>query len=133
MRFISHSPEETKKIAVQFVRELSLGNVIGLKGDLGSGKTTFVQGMAQGLGIDDRHYVNSPTFTLVNVYGPLVHVDLYRIESPIELASLGLEDYLGSHIVVIEWAEKFDQKTDREVFIRSANPMKEGERQIEIV
>lgn len=121
MEFISKSLVQTQKIGSDFAKKLVLGTlrkavVIGLFGDLGSGKTTFVQGMAKGLGIRSDHYVNSPTFTLVNEYDRLIHVDLYRLEKPEEVQTLGLTDYLESpHILVVEWAEKWDTAYDARV------------------
>lgn len=120
MKFLSKSAEETRKIGADFSEKLlPLKNhsLIGITGDLGSGKTTFIQGMARGLGIDPRYYVSSPTFTLVNEYvrkessGPrLIHVDLYRIEKPQEGHFLALEEYFQpGHIVVIEWPERLPE------------------------
>ena len=109
MEYQSRSVKETQKIAEKFAREIDCTPMwIGLTGDLGAGKTTFVQGMARGLGIDPKHYVNSPTFTLVNEYGDrLVHVDLYRIEKPSEIETLALEEYVQpGRVIVIEWPEK---------------------------
>jgi tRNA threonylcarbamoyladenosine biosynthesis protein TsaE len=105
-------------IAAGFAKRLNPGSVVGLIGDLGAGKTTFVQGMAKGLGIDPDYYVNSPTFTLVNEYRgrgiPLVHVDLYRIEKPIEGETLGLDEYLASGAVVaVEWVERMPELEKR--------------------
>ena len=111
MKYVSKSASQTANIAADFGRTLGPGRVIGLTGDLGSGKTTFVQGLAWGLGIDPEYYVNSPTFTLVNEYrgkGPdLIHVDLYRIEKPREGETLGLDEYLASGaILAVEWIER---------------------------
>jgi len=82
------------------------GEIIGLSGELGGGKTTFVKGLAKGLGI--KEIVASPTFVLIKDYGKLVHIDLYRLLGKAEIESLGLSDYLGQKdkICVIEWAEK---------------------------
>ena len=84
------------------------GAVLALHGELGSGKTCFVQGLARALGI--RQPVTSPTFTMVNEYSsrcPLVHMDLYRIHDPQELLSIDFENYLDTKgIIVIEWAER---------------------------
>ncbi|MFQ6616081.1 MAG: tRNA (adenosine(37)-N6)-threonylcarbamoyltransferase complex ATPase subunit type 1 TsaE [Fidelibacterota bacterium] len=105
----SGSPEETREIASRFARSLSPGDVVALEGELGSGKTTFIQGLAQGLGIPD--VVNSPTFKLVSEYEgrvTLYHLDFYRLESPRELVNLGLDHYLlGNGIAAIEWADRF--------------------------
>lgn len=84
--------------------------VIALIGDLGSGKTAFVQGLAKGLQVPDGYYITSPTFTLVNEYPgrcPLVHVDLYRLERIDDLEDIGLDDLLHDRAVIaIEWADK---------------------------
>lgn len=111
MKHVSKSASQTANIAADFGRALKKRAVIGLIGDLGAGKTTFVQGLAKGLGIDPEYYVNSPTFTLINEYrghGPdLIHVDLYRIEKPLEGETLGLDEYLASGaIVAVEWIER---------------------------
>ncbi|MBI2438131.1 MAG: tRNA (adenosine(37)-N6)-threonylcarbamoyltransferase complex ATPase subunit type 1 TsaE [Lentisphaerae bacterium] len=114
-KVISKSPEETRTLAGDLARELKScgaldrpGAVLALHGELGSGKTCFVQGLAQALGI--RQAVTSPTFTMVNEYQgecPLIHVDLYRIHTAEELLSIDLEDYFDSGgITVIEWAER---------------------------
>lgn len=105
---LSKSPEETRKIGSRFVKGLTRRPcLVGLTGDLGSGKTVFVQGMAKGLGIDPRNYVTSPTFTMINEYKNLIHADLYRIEKPSEGATLAIEEYLqGENIIVVEWIER---------------------------
>jgi tRNA threonylcarbamoyladenosine biosynthesis protein TsaE len=138
MKFITESPSQTRRIAADFVKGLKPGSVVGLVGDLGAGKTTFVQGMAKGLGIEPEYYVNSPTFTLVNEYRgkgiPLIHVDLYRIEKPEEGETLGLDEYLASGaIVAVEWIERMPElekrMTDRvEIRVAGAN-----RREIEII
>ena len=89
---------------------LKPGDVLALVGDLGSGKTRWVQGVCAGLGVTG--VVNSPTFTLVNEYHgrcPVYHIDLYRLVDPGELLTFGLEDYLyGGGISLIEWADRAD-------------------------
>src|SRR5262249_49524254 len=120
MKFISKSPAETKKIAADFAKKIVSSQrwpvpvIAGLFGELGAGKTTFVQGLARGCGIDPDYYVNSPTFTMVNEYQGkaivLIHVDLYRVERPIEGRTLALEEYLlPGHLVVVEWPEKWPE------------------------
>lgn len=105
--FISHSAEETKEFAKSFALALKPGDVICLDGDLGAGKTAFVQGMAKGMGIDD--YITSPTFTIVNEYYgtmPLYHFDVYRIAESEEMYEIGYDEYItGDGVCVIEWAD----------------------------
>lgn len=109
----SKSPEETSRIAANFARDAQPGLVFGLVGDLGAGKTQFVKGFAQGLGIAER--VHSPTFTLVNEYRsgriPCFHLDLYRLETPEQILAAGLEFYFRPEgaITLIEW---FDRARD---------------------
>ncbi len=107
---VSKSPEETAAIGEKIGRLFSEGIVICLYGDLGAGKTLFVQNLAKGLGIDED--VTSPTFNIMNVYEgrlPLYHFDLYRLEQEYELEDIGFYDYVDDPdgIVVIEWADKF--------------------------
>lgn len=104
---VSHGIEQTRRLGAHLGRLLSAGDVILLEGEFGSGKTTFTQGVAKGLGLDNR-YVNSPTFTLINEYRGgrlhLAHIDLYRLQGASEIATLGLDDYLeGKGVTVIEW------------------------------
>jgi tRNA threonylcarbamoyladenosine biosynthesis protein TsaE len=107
--FISHSPAETELLGERWGRAAQHGWVIALSGDLGAGKTQLVKGLARGLGVSMR--VHSPTFTLVNEYGGgrlrLFHLDLYRLETPKQIHSAGLEEYLQPDgVTVIEWAER---------------------------
>jgi tRNA threonylcarbamoyladenosine biosynthesis protein TsaE len=109
--FTSHSPAETEAFGEQLGRQASAGLVIGLCGDLGAGKTSLVRGLARGLAITSR--VHSPTFTLVNEYAggrlKLFHLDLYRLETPDQLRSAGVDEFLASDgVTVIEWAERLD-------------------------
>jgi len=105
---VSASPQETHSVAAELVKALPAGSVVALHGELGSGKTCFVQGMARALNITQA--VTSPTFTIVGEYAgtlPLYHIDLYRIHDPDELLAIGFEDYLeGDGITAIEWAER---------------------------
>lgn len=105
----TRSAEETQALAATLAAELPPGTVLCLHGDLGAGKTCFVQGLARALGV--RRPVGSPTFTLINEYPgkkPLAHIDLYRIRGAGDAFGLGLEDYLCHYggIVAIEWAER---------------------------
>jgi tRNA threonylcarbamoyladenosine biosynthesis protein TsaE len=108
---ISRSPEETAALGERWGQEAQPGWVIGLSGELGAGKTQLVKGLARGLGFPGR--VHSPTFALVNTYSggrlPLVHLDLYRLETANQIAAVGLEELLrdGTGVTVIEWAERW--------------------------
>jgi tRNA threonylcarbamoyladenosine biosynthesis protein TsaE len=109
MEFISHSPAETEAFGKALARHARAGLVIALSGDLGAGKTRLVKGFARGLGTFGR--VHSPTFTLVNEYGDgrlkLFHLDLYRLETPEQLGSADLDEFLEPEgISIIEWAER---------------------------
>ncbi len=106
----TNSEEETHHFACKFSKEIQAGDVLLLQGDLGAGKTTFIQGLAKGLKVPESVMTHSPTFTLINEYPGkinLVHIDLYRIEHFQQLYELGLEEYLdGQRILAVEWAEK---------------------------
>ena len=108
-RIFSRSAEETEAAGRAFAARLQPGDVVALTGTLGSGKTRFVAGVCEGLGV--RAHVSSPTFTLINEYpaafGVVAHVDMYRINSMKEVADLGIEEYFNSRCVcLIEWAER---------------------------
>jgi len=102
------SVEATRELACALGRRVSAGLVIALTGDLGSGKTTFVQGLARGLDVPSDCYVTSPSFTLINEYPgriPLYHADLYRLGEGSDLEGIGLLEHLeGEGVVAIEWA-----------------------------
>ena len=109
MEFISHSPAETESLGERWGRDAQSGLVVALSGDLGAGKTQLVRGFARGLGVSTR--VHSPTFTLVNEYTggrlKLFHLDLYRLETPEQVHSAGIEEFLKPDgVAVIEWAER---------------------------
>src|SRR5437899_12170775 len=110
--FATHSAEETTELGRRLAAELKPGGIILLRGDLGAGKTTLVKGIAEGFRAAKQEDVTSPTFTLIHEYrGPDVtvyHIDLYRIETERELATLGIEDLLRDEraLVLIEWGEK---------------------------
>jgi tRNA threonylcarbamoyladenosine biosynthesis protein TsaE len=108
-QFVSHSEAETRSIARALAAVMQPGATILLSGDLGAGKTAFVKGLAEGLAIDPDD-VTSPTFTLVHEYQggrlPLVHVDLYRLDTA-ELDEIGLDlDLAFAGVVAVEWAER---------------------------
>lgn len=108
MRYETNSPEETFKLGKSLGEKVMPGTVICLNGDLGVGKTLFTQGFAKGLGIDES--VNSPTFTIVQIYEegriPMYHFDVYRIGDYEEMYEIGYEDYFfGEGVCLIEWSE----------------------------
>ena len=103
----THNPEATMRAGVEFAQSLKPGDVVALHGELGSGKTLFVKGVATGLGLDEE--VSSPTFALIHEYGippGLYHMDCYRETSLERWRLLGLSDYFdGEAVSIIEWAE----------------------------
>ena len=107
MEYISYSEADTVKIGKILAANLEPGTVVAMYGDLGSGKTAMVRGMAQGLGLNAR--VSSPTFTIVNEYLgeiPLFHFDMYRLGDADELFEIGWEDYIQrGGICAVEWSE----------------------------
>lgn len=106
--FNTSSPEETVELGRQIGKELKAGAVAALIGELGAGKTSFTQGIAEGL--DVTSYVKSPSFTIVNEYKgrlPVYHIDLYRLGNINEIHEFGIEEYFyGDGVTIIEWAEK---------------------------
>lgn len=116
--------EETAALGRLLAGTLSAGDVVLLYGDLGAGKTAFVRGLAEGLGIQ-RYEVSSPTFTLIQEYRggrlTLFHVDLYRIEDPREFDDLGLDEIAMDGVLAIEWAEKLPQGWPGAVAVRIAH------------
>jgi len=117
VKITSHTPQETERIGAFLGALLSRGDIIALAGELGTGKTTLVRGIAQGMGIEGAD-VASPSFTLVNEYtGPLpfFHIDLYRLEDEGELLGIDFEEYIrGDGVAVIEWADRIPQAVPRE-------------------
>ena len=104
---VTGSPAGTEAAASGLARHVRRGDLLLLEGEMGSGKTTFVRGLARGLGVSGD--VMSPTFQLVRVYRgsvQLAHVDLYRLERAGELADLGLDELLDEGAVVVEWGER---------------------------
>ena len=110
MEATAHSVEETERLGEELAKELQPGDVLALTGEIGSGKTTFVRGLAKGLGIPVSS-VASPSFVLVREYHrgriPLYHSDLFRLEGMQETMTVGLEEYYDRDgVTVIEWANK---------------------------
>lgn len=109
MEFITHSVEDTEKVAKKLASALKGGEVIAFFGGLGMGKTAFTRGLCSGLGFSDG--VQSPTFSLVNQYNgkyTVYHFDMYRINTYDDLYSTGFFDYLDTGVLVIEWSENIE-------------------------
>jgi len=109
MEFISRNADQTRRAGMRLGTLLRTGDAVHLIGDLGAGKTTFVQGVARGWGSLDA--ASSPTFVLVNVYrradgSQLFHLDAYRLSGPAEAADLDIEELLTTGPLVVEWAER---------------------------
>jgi len=110
--FISNSPAETEAMGQQFAKEIGVGSILALNGDLGSGKTVFVKGLVAGLG--SRADVTSPTFTILHEYRggrlPVYHFDFFRLENRESIVRLGFDDYFfGDGVSVIEWGDRFPE------------------------
>jgi len=110
MRFVSNSPEQTRKLGETLGRLLVAGDVVAMIGRLGAGKTVFTQGIAHGLDVGPDEYVSSPSFALVNQYKgrlPIFHVDTYRLGDEAEMVALGYEEYFEPEgVTIVEWADK---------------------------
>lgn len=123
--YITHSAEETIAVGRTLAPQLKSARLVILRGDLGAGKTTLAKGIAEALHAASQEDVTSPTFTLIHEYrGPdvnIYHVDLYRIETPRELETLGLDELIAEpdNLVLLEWGEKFPRfQIERDLEIR---------------
>ena len=117
---ICHNTEQTRALAARVARQLPKGAVLALVGELGAGKTCFVQGLADALGVLDPKQVLSPTYALVHEYPCrdllLVHMDLYRLDSVESFEDLGLQEYFyrKDAVVAVEWADKLPELMPKE-------------------
>src|ERR1700730_19289551 len=110
--YTTNSPEETIALGRELASQLGPPKIVVLRGDLGAGKTTLVKGIAEGFRAASHDDVTSPTFTLIHEYrgqaATIYHIDLYRIDTPRELETLGLDDLMTDNsVLLIEWGEKF--------------------------
>jgi tRNA threonylcarbamoyladenosine biosynthesis protein TsaE len=135
--FITQSPEETIALGRTLAGMLTPPKLVVLRGDLGAGKTTLVKGIAEAFQSASADDVTSPTFTLIHEYrGPeatLYHIDLYRVDTPRQLETLGIDDLITDNsILLIEWGEKFARfERERDVEI-AMERVSENERQVRI-
>lgn len=131
---ISRSPDETEAYAKLLYGMLTPGDIVGLYGPLGAGKSCFVRGVARAAGVDPDE-VTSPSFTLINEYlggeQPIFHFDLYRLQEPAEFYSTGGDDYFDRDgIVLIEWAEKGGEFVPRQDYLVRMEIVDENRRQL---
>ena len=135
--FTTKSPEETIALGRELASLLTPPKLVVLRGDLGAGKTTLIKGIAEGFNAASQEDVTSPTFTLIHEYrGPsatLYHIDLYRVDTQRELETLGLDDLMSEHsVLLIEWGEKFERfQNERDVEI-VLERVSENERRIKV-
>jgi tRNA threonylcarbamoyladenosine biosynthesis protein TsaE len=119
--FTTRSESETAAVGRELASTLSKGAVVLLFGDLGAGKTAFVRGLAEGLGLAPAD-VSSPTFTLIQEYRggrvPLLHADLYRLDDPREIDELGLDELGSGAVVAIEWGGKLPHPPEKAIVVR---------------
>ena len=136
MKFVSNSVEDTIGIGVKLARKLKKGDCVALIGDLGSGKTVFTKGIAEGLGVKNPRYVNSPTFVIIKEYKgkiPLYHFDLYRLHRSTLLDAESYEEYFyGDGVSVIEWADNIRGLLPRKHVEARLKVAGENRRKIEI-
>ena len=134
MVYVTHSERETEDLGVELARQLPDGSVVAFYGELGSGKTAFVRGMARGMGIDAL--VSSPTFTIVNEYvgaRSLFHFDMYRLGSADELFDIGWEDYLARNgVCAVEWSENVEDAFEGDEIVVSFRKLDETTREITV-
>ena len=119
---ISKSPEQTIEIGSRLGQQLRGGEVIGVCGPLGSGKTHLIKGIAAGAGAQDPRHVNSPTFVIVNEYSgrlDIYHIDAYRLNSVSEFEMIGFDDFCHAQsVVMIEWADKIESALEGAEYMR---------------
>ena len=134
--FETHSEEETIELGRKIARDLPKRAVILLIGNLGAGKTTLAKGILSGLGVADPEDVTSPTFTLIHEYGGgrAYHIDLYRLDTTQQVATLGLEEILDREaVILIEWGERFPHLFPSGKVEIHLKPLSESARQVTII
>jgi tRNA threonylcarbamoyladenosine biosynthesis protein TsaE len=133
LHIVSHSESETRALAQKLGPHFQNPNVVVLTGALGCGKTVFVRGLVDALGIDEE-IVNSPSFTMVNEYPgekPLFHLDLYRLDDPSQLHEIGWDEYLNRDgLFVVEWGDKAGPFLPRRYYLVQFKILDEHRREI---
>ena len=133
--YITHSEEETIELGRGIARQLPRRSVVLLIGNLGAGKTTLAKGIVSGLGAAPPEEVSSPTFTLIHEYGEgrVYHIDLYRLDRPEEIATLGLDEIFEKDaVVLIEWGERFPDLIPTECIEIHLRPRDTNDREIAV-
>lgn len=141
-KYISHSEKKTRTLAKEIAAGLTTGTVLGLSGELGSGKTQFTKGLAEYF--DIKNTITSPTFVLLKPYNiknkkhikQLIHVDCYRLDNPGELLAIGLQEFMAdkNNLIVIEWAEKIKDILPKNTqWIKFKTGKKENEREVSLL
>ncbi|OGY47176.1 MAG: tRNA (adenosine(37)-N6)-threonylcarbamoyltransferase complex ATPase subunit type 1 TsaE [Candidatus Buchananbacteria bacterium RIFCSPHIGHO2_02_FULL_38_8] len=136
MKYLTDSENQTIQLGKKIATKLKGGEVIGLVGNLGAGKTTLIKGIAKGLGI--KKPITSPTFVLMKVYPTkgkikkLIHIDCYRVKSAKEIEAIGATEYFGQKdtVIVIEWAEKIKSILSRQKIEINIKLIDKDEREI---
>lgn len=135
MKLITHSAHETRELGKRLAKLLKGKEILCLFGQLGSGKTTFVQGLADGMKVKSND-VNSPSFILMRKYNgelPLYHFDLYRIKNSQELCNIGYEEFVfGDGVTVIEWAERMEGLLPKDYLRLEFSFLEQNQREIKI-
>jgi len=137
IKFVSRSAAETERFGKKLAKKLDAGIVVGLYGELGSGKTTLIRGLVRGLGAEKSTRITSPTFVLMNVYQarvPVYHFDFYRLDDPRMIIELGCEEYFyGRGVCVIEWADRAGELIPPESVKIELRAIDEKTREIDVV
>jgi len=132
--FETRSAEETIELGRRIASELPRRAVVLLIGNLGAGKTTLAKGIVSGLSDASPDEVSSPTFTLIHEYGRVYHIDLYRLDRPEEIATLGLDEIFDRDaVVLIEWGERFPQLMPADRYEIRLRPLDEDRREITFI
>ncbi|CAB1063357.1 tRNA threonylcarbamoyladenosine biosynthesis protein TsaE [Olavius sp. associated proteobacterium Delta 1] len=133
----THSADETRQLGQKIGRLIKQPVIIALIGDLGSGKTAFVQGLANGLDVPVEYYITSPTFTLINEYPgrlPLFHADLYRLQTDQDLEDIGLDELLYDQgVLAVEWADKLADKLSGDYLVLQFEIIIDDYRKIKLI